>query len=86
MNIDNLDRMTALHYAAYSPSIGDPLYRKLSKKKQKDVKLRQVEMVRLLIGAGANPFKASVRGEYLVLEYLFEPGIFDVRLFLVEIV
>lgn len=68
MNIGNMDRMTALHYAAYSPSIGDPQFRRLSKKKQREVKLRQVEMVRLLVAAGADPLKASVRGEKLFLK------------------
>ena len=58
-----MDRMTALHFAAHNPAIGDPNHRQIKKKRQKEVRMRQLEMVKLLISAGANPLKASVRGE-----------------------
>ena len=58
-----MDRMTALHFAAHNPVFGDPNHKQIKKKKQREVRMRQVEMVKLLIGAGANPLKTSVRGE-----------------------
>ena len=58
-----MDRMTALHFAAHNPTTGDPNHKQIKKKKQKEVRVRQVEIVKLLIAAGANPLKQSVRGE-----------------------
>ncbi|KAI6646758.1 Leucine-rich repeat serine/threonine-protein kinase 1-like [Oopsacas minuta] len=64
VDVENKDRMTALHFAAYSPSSGDSNYRPLrNKKRHKEIRMKQLEMVRLLISVGANPFRVTVRGE-----------------------